>query len=93
MDSQCVVGDATGGECVESIDIFVIGSLILSLFIYSESLSLLGLLSNVPFYSSLSILSCKRSFVMSLKIGVFVTSLCVVLISAHLRSFRILVTA
>ena len=43
-----IVGDAAGGECVESIDIFIIGSIILSLFIRSESLSLLGLLSNVP---------------------------------------------
>ena len=43
-----IVGDAAGGECVESIDIFIIGSIILSLFVRSESLSLLGLLSNVP---------------------------------------------
>ena len=88
-----IVGDAAGGECVESIDIFIIGSIILSLFIRSESLSLLGLLSNVPSFSNLSIPSCKRSLVMSLKIGVFVTSLCIALIFARLRSFRILVTA
>ena len=33
IDSRGVVGDAAGGECVESVDIFIIGSLILSLFI------------------------------------------------------------
>ena len=55
------MGDAAGGECVERVDIFILGSSILSLFIRSEFLSLLGLLSNVPFFSNLSILSCKRS--------------------------------
>ena len=93
IDSRGVVGDAAGGECVESVDIFIIGSLILSLFIRSVSLFHLGLLSNVPFFSNLSILSCKWSPVISLKTGVFVTSLCIALISARLGSFRILVTA
>ena len=32
MDSRYVVGDAAGGECVVSKDIFILGSLILSLF-------------------------------------------------------------
>ena len=42
IDSRDVVGATAGGECVESVDIFVLGSLILSLFIRSESLFLLG---------------------------------------------------
>ena len=33
IDIRGIVGDAAGGECVESVDIFIIGSLILSLFI------------------------------------------------------------
>ena len=52
IDSRNVVGDAAGGECVESDDIFILGSLILSLFKRRESLSLLGLLSNVPFFNN-----------------------------------------
>ena len=71
------MGDAAGGECVESDDIFIPGLLILSLFKRRESLSLLGLLSNDPFFNNLSTLSCRRSLVMSLKIGVFITSLCI----------------
>ena len=42
-----VVGDAGGGECVEANDIFILGSLILSLFIRRKSLSLLGLLIHI----------------------------------------------
>ena len=91
--SRYIVGDAAGGECVESHDIFILGSLILSLFKRRESLSLLVLLSNVPFFNNLSTLSCRRSFVMSLKIGVSITSLCIALISARLQWFRILVIA
>ena len=49
MDSRYVVGDAAGGECVKSDDIFILVSLILSLFRRRESLPLLDLLSNVPF--------------------------------------------
>ena len=60
IDSRYVVGDAAGGECVGSDDIFILGSLILSLFKRRESLSL-GLLSNVPFFNNLSTLSCRRS--------------------------------
>ena len=84
------MGDAVGGESVESNDIFILRSLILSLFIRRESLSLL---SNVPFFNNLSTLSCKRSLAMFFKVGVFITSLCIVLISACLPSFQILVTA
>ena len=51
MDSQYAVGDAAGGECVESDDIFLLGSLILSLFKHRESLSLLALFSNVSFFN------------------------------------------
>ena len=116
IDSQDGVGDAVGRELVESDDIFILGLLILSLFIRRESLSLLGLLThlmplvsnhrlsnvfrgyrrrpmarngliNVPFFNNLSTLSCKRSLVMSLKIGVFLTYICILLISARLRSF------
>ena len=47
IDSRYVMGDAASGECVESDDIFILGSLILSIFKRRESLSLLGLLSNV----------------------------------------------
>ena len=93
IDSRNVVGDAAGGECVESNDIFILGSLILSLFKRRGSLSVLGLLKNVQFFNNLSTLSCSRSLVMSLKIGVFITSLCIALICAGLRSFRILVIA
>ena len=71
IDSRYVVGDAAGGKCVESDDIFTLGWLILSLFKRRESLSILGLLSNVPFFNNLSTLSCRRSLVMFLKIGVF----------------------
>ena len=49
IDSRYVVGGAAGRERVESDDIFILGSLILSLFKRRESLPLLGLLSNVPF--------------------------------------------
>ena len=52
MDSQYAVGDAADGDCVESDDIFILGSLILSLFKYRESLSLLALFSNVPFFNN-----------------------------------------
>ena len=41
------MGDAGGGECVEANDIFILGSLILSLFIRRESVSLLGLLIHI----------------------------------------------
>ena len=47
IDSQYVVGDPASGECVESDVIFILGSLFLSMFKRRESLSLLGLLSNV----------------------------------------------
>ena len=67
IDSRYAAGDAAGGEFVESNDIFILGSLILSLFKRKKSLSLLGLLSNVPFFNNLSTLSCRRSLVMSLK--------------------------
>ena len=53
------MGDAAGGECVESHDIFILGSLILYIFKRRESLSLLDLLSNVPFFNNLSTLSCR----------------------------------
>ena len=43
----------------------------LSLFKRKESLSLLGLLSNILFFNNLSTLSCRRSLVMSLKIGFY----------------------
>ena len=46
IDSPYVVGDAAGGECVESDDIFILGSLILFLFKRKESLPLLGLLTH-----------------------------------------------
>ena len=52
MDRQYAVGDAAGGECVESNDIFILESLILSLFTRRESLSLLTLFSNVPFFNN-----------------------------------------
>ena len=45
------------------------------------------------FLNNLSTPSCKRSLVMSLKLGVSITSLCILLISARLLSFPILVTA
>ena len=80
IDSRYVAGDAADGESVESDDIFTLGSLILSLLVRRESLSLLVLSSNVPFFDNLSTLSCKRSLVMSLKIVVFVTCLCIVYI-------------
>ena len=52
IDSLDVVGDAVDGECVEANDIFILGSLILSLFISRESLSLLGLLIHImPLFS------------------------------------------
>ena len=57
IDNQCVVGGSAGGECVESDYIFILESLILSLFKRRESLSLLGLLSNFPFFNNLSTLS------------------------------------
>ena len=44
---------------MESDVIFILGSLILSMFKRRESLSLLGLLSNVPFFNNLSTLSCR----------------------------------
>ena len=47
IDSRYALCGAASGECVESDDIFVLGSLILSIFKRRESLSLLGLLSNV----------------------------------------------
>ena len=93
IDSWYTVGDAADGECVESDDIFIPGLLILSLFKRRESLSLLGLLSNDSFFNNLSALSCRRSLVMSLKIGVFITSLCIALIFARLPSLRILIIA
>ena len=65
------MGNAAVGECVESDYIFILGLLILYLFTRRESLSLLSLLSNVPFFNDLSTLCCKRSSVMSLKIGGF----------------------
>ena len=80
IDSRYVVVDSPGGECVESDDIFILGSLVLSLFKRRESLSLLALLRNFPFFNNLSSLSCRWSLVMSLKIGVFITSLCIALI-------------
>ena len=43
------MGDAAGGEFVESDDIFILGSLILFTFKRRETFSLLGLLSNVHF--------------------------------------------
>ena len=46
IDSRYVVGDSAGEECLESDDIFILESLILSLFKRRESLSLLGLLRN-----------------------------------------------
>ena len=91
IDGQGVTGDAEGGECVESDDIFIFGSLIL--FIGRKYFSLFGLLSSVLFFNELSFLSCKRSSVMYLKIGVFITSFCIVLICARSRSFQILFTA
>ena len=52
IDSLDVVGDAVDGECVEANDIIILGSLILSLFISRESLSLLGLLIHImPLFS------------------------------------------
>ena len=60
IDSRNVVGDAAGGECVESDDIFILGSLVLSLFKRRESLSLLGLLSNVPFITGSSSASLSK---------------------------------
>ena len=57
MDSCYVVGDAPGGEYMESNDIFILGSLILSLFKSREPLSPSSLLSNVPFSNNLSTLS------------------------------------
>ena len=83
LEFVSVVGDASGGECLETDDIFILGSLMFSLFIRRESLSLLGLLSNVPFFNNSSTLSCKRSFVMSLTIRAFLTSLCILVISAQ----------
>ena len=74
LHSQDVAGDAAGGECVEGYDIFILESLILSLSVRKNPLSLLGLLSSVPFLNNLSTLSCKRSSVTSLKIGVFQNS-------------------
>ena len=79
IDIRDVIGDTSGGECVESVDIFIIRSLIFSLFIRSEFLSPLGLSGNVPFLNNLSILSLHNP-VMSLKIGIFVTFVCIVLI-------------
>ena len=67
-DIRDVVGDAAGRECVESDDIFILGSLILSPFIRRESLSLLDLFSNVPLFNNLPTLSCKLSFAMCNKI-------------------------
>ena len=84
IDGQGVTGDAEGGD-------FIFGSLIL--FIGRKSFSLFGLLSSVLFFNELSFLSCKRSSVMYLKIGVFITSFCIVLICARSRSFQILFTA
>ena len=65
------MGDAAGGECVKSDDIFILGSLILYLFKRRESLPLLGLLSNVSFFNNLSTLSCRRSLVISFKMGFY----------------------
>ena len=60
IHSRYVVGDATSRECVESDDIRMLGSLVLSLFKRRESLFLLGLLRNVPFFNNLSsTLSCR----------------------------------
>ena len=84
IDSRYVVSDAASGECVESADIF--GSLVLSLFILISTGLIKGLFNN------LSTLSCKQSLLISLKIGAFTASTCIVLISERLPPFRILVT-
>ena len=56
LHSQDVAGDAAGGDCVEGYDIFILESLILSLSVRRKPLSLLGLLSSVPFLNNLSTL-------------------------------------
>ena len=83
LEFVSVVGDASGEECLETDHIFILGSLMFSLFIRRESLSLLGLSSNVPFFNNSSTLFCKRSLVMSLTIRAFLTFLCILVISAQ----------
>ena len=90
-DSRYVVGDGASRECVESDDILMLGSLILSIFKRRESLFLLGLLRNVPFFNNLaSTLSFRWSLVMSLKIVIFITSLLKNQLSNMIQSKRLL---
>ena len=92
IDIRGVIGDTSGGECVESVDIFIIRSLIFSLFIRSEFLSPLGLSGNVPFLNNLSILSRTQSC--NVVEDRNFCNFCMYCInSARFRSFRLLVTA